>query len=157
MCWLFLGHWSSFTIGDCTFGLDFQFLSFADLFTGKPSHYIDAKNEAKSNWMRFVNCARDEKEQNLVAFQYLGQIYYRSFKPIPAGTELLVYYGKDYARDLGIERLFPDESKRSKLEDAGTVWILCNLIILVYVCAADSLGKSLFHFDQVQVSSDHLK
>ncbi|MBN3303181.1 PRDM9 methyltransferase, partial [Amia calva] len=31
---------------------------------------------------QFVNCARDEDEQNLVAFQYRGQVYYRSFRPI---------------------------------------------------------------------------
>ncbi|KAJ8032787.1 Histone-lysine N-methyltransferase PRDM9 [Holothuria leucospilota] len=71
--------------------------------------------------MRFVNCARNEKEQNLVAFQYLGQIYYRSFKPIPNGTELLVYYGKDYAKDLGIEMVpastIPRFIKQSKNKD----------------------------------------
>ncbi|PIK44738.1 Prdm9 [Apostichopus japonicus] len=94
--------------------------------SGKPSHYIDAKNETKSNWMRFVNCARDDREQNLVAFQYLGQIYYRSYKPIPCGTELLVYYGKDYARDLGIERIFPDESKRFHQTMPGTSSFVCE-------------------------------
>ena len=53
--------------------------------------------------MRYVNCARNESEQNLIAYQYRGQIYYRSFKPIHPGTELLVYYGEEYAKDLGIE------------------------------------------------------
>ena len=53
--------------------------------------------------MRYVNCARNEAEQNLVAYQYRSQIYYRSFKPIPAGTELLVFYGEEYAKELGIE------------------------------------------------------
>jgi len=33
-----------------------------------------------SNWMRYVNCANTETEQNLMAFQYKGGIYYRSFK-----------------------------------------------------------------------------
>ncbi|XP_062601673.1 zinc finger protein OZF-like [Saccostrea cucullata] len=54
--------------------------------------------------MRYVNCARSESEQNVVAFQYKGQIYYRSFKDIPAGTELLVWYGNDYGKELGIYR-----------------------------------------------------
>ena len=54
--------------------------------------------------MRFVNCAMTESDQNLVAFQYKGGIYYRSFKPIAPGTELLVWYGDEYARELGVIR-----------------------------------------------------
>ena len=54
--------------------------------------------------MRYVNCARSEFEQNLVAFQHQGQIFYRSFKDIAAGTELLVWYGHDYGKELGIFR-----------------------------------------------------
>ncbi|XP_062618847.1 zinc finger protein 708-like isoform X1 [Saccostrea cucullata] len=71
---------------------------------GHPSHFVNAFKEPFSNWMRYVNCARSESEQNLVAFQYKGQIYYRSFKDIPAGTELLVWYGHEYGRELGIYR-----------------------------------------------------
>ena len=52
--------------------------------------------------IRYVNCARDGEEQNLVAFQYRGGIVYRCCKPIAPGEELLVWYGEDYARDLGI-------------------------------------------------------
>eukprot|EP00057_Strongylocentrotus_purpuratus_P021476 XP_011675950.1 PREDICTED: histone-lysine N-methyltransferase PRDM9-like [Strongylocentrotus purpuratus] len=67
-----------------------------DLETGYDSGY------QTGNWMRYINCARNEGEQNLVAFQYLGEIYYRTFKPICPGRELLVYYGEQYAKDLGI-------------------------------------------------------
>ncbi|XP_033646206.1 histone-lysine N-methyltransferase PRDM9-like [Asterias rubens] len=66
------------------------------------SHYIDGKNPSKGNWMRYVNCACNEAEQNLVAYQYCGQIYYRSFKTISPGQELLVFYGEEYASELGI-------------------------------------------------------
>ncbi|XP_063436674.1 histone-lysine N-methyltransferase PRDM9-like [Mytilus trossulus] len=72
---------------------------------GTTSHYIDANNKTKSNWMRYVNCARNEDEQNLIAYQYKGQIFYRSFKDIAKGTELLVWYGQDYGKDLGIDRV----------------------------------------------------
>ncbi|XP_055764865.1 histone-lysine N-methyltransferase PRDM9-like [Salvelinus fontinalis] len=64
--------------------------------------YIDAKRDTHSNWMRYVNCARSEEEQNLLAFQYRGGILYRCCKPIAVGEELLVWYGEEYARDLGI-------------------------------------------------------
>ncbi|XP_028912955.1 histone-lysine N-methyltransferase PRDM9-like, partial [Ornithorhynchus anatinus] len=52
----------------------------------------------------YVNCARDEEEQNLVAFQYRGGIYYRTCQPVPPARELLVWYGDEYGRELGIER-----------------------------------------------------
>ncbi|XP_078287882.1 uncharacterized protein LOC144612198 [Rhinoraja longicauda] len=52
--------------------------------------------------MRFVNCARKKEEQNLVAFQHWGNIYYRTCKPVPPHCELLVWYGDDYAKELGI-------------------------------------------------------
>ncbi|XP_078321500.1 uncharacterized protein LOC111115202 [Crassostrea virginica] len=71
---------------------------------GRPSHFVNAFKEPISNWMRYVNCARSEFEQNLVAFQHQGQIFYRSFKDIAAGTELLVWYGHDYGKELGIFR-----------------------------------------------------
>ena len=64
--------------------------------------YVDGKNEKSATWMRFVNCARNVNEQNLVAYQYLGQIYYRTFRDIDPNMELLVWYGEEYAEELGI-------------------------------------------------------
>ena len=49
-----------------------------------------------------MNCSRVEEEQNLIAYQYRGEIYYRAYKDIQAGVELLVWYGEDYAAHLGI-------------------------------------------------------
>ncbi|XP_046408198.1 histone-lysine N-methyltransferase PRDM9-like [Ischnura elegans] len=69
----------------------------------KVIHYIDAYNPSRSNWMRYVNCARNEEEQNLVAFQYKGEIYYRTTQEIMPGVELLVWYGDDYGKELGID------------------------------------------------------
>ncbi|CAN0232242.1 unnamed protein product [Lampetra planeri] len=68
----------------------------------KDREYVDAQDESKSNWMRFVNCARNEQEQNLVAFQHRGQIYYRTFRAVGPGSELLVWYGEEFAQELGI-------------------------------------------------------
>uniref|UniRef100_A0A8C3FMZ6 PR/SET domain 7 n=1 Tax=Chrysemys picta bellii TaxID=8478 RepID=A0A8C3FMZ6_CHRPI len=65
--------------------------------------YIDGKDETNANWMRYVNCARDEEEQNLVAFQYHGKIYYRVCRPILPHSELLVWYGDEYGKELGIK------------------------------------------------------
>ncbi|XP_059143954.1 histone-lysine N-methyltransferase PRDM9-like [Physella acuta] len=70
---------------------------------GRPSHFVDASDSSDSNWMRFVNCARCEDEQCVTAYQHKGEIYYRAHRDISAGTEILVYYGDSYARDLGIQ------------------------------------------------------
>ena len=53
--------------------------------------------------MAKINCPGKTSKQNLVGFQLEGQIYYRVSQDIPAGTELLVWYGKGYATDLGID------------------------------------------------------
>ncbi|CAI9164372.1 unnamed protein product [Rangifer tarandus platyrhynchus] len=65
--------------------------------------YVDGKDTSWANWMRYVNCARDDEEQNLVAFQYHGQIFYRTCQVIRPGCELLVWYGDKYGQDLGIK------------------------------------------------------
>ena len=69
----------------------------------RPLYCVDAEDCGTANWMRYVNCARHEEEQNLMAFQYRGEMYYRTFKNIPAHAELLVWYGDDYGRELGID------------------------------------------------------
>ncbi|XP_078389634.1 histone-lysine N-methyltransferase PRDM7-like [Cetorhinus maximus] len=87
--------------------------------------YIDAKDESKSNWMRFVNCARKEEEQNLVAFQHCGRIYYRTCKPVPPRCELLVWYGDEYAEELGIKWTAMWMAKQEpKCKDSDPNWEL---------------------------------
>ena len=50
---------------------------------------------------RYVNCARDDEEQNLVAFQYHEQIFYRTCRVVRPGCELLVWCGDEYGQELG--------------------------------------------------------
>ncbi|XP_043237184.1 histone-lysine N-methyltransferase PRDM9-like isoform X5 [Amphibalanus amphitrite] len=76
-------------------------------------HSVNAVDPSCSNWLRRVNCARSEEEQNLVAFQYRGQVYFRTSKAIPRGSELLVYYGDDSARELTVHSETSGESVTS--------------------------------------------
>ncbi|XP_075045994.1 E3 SUMO-protein ligase ZBED1-like [Mixophyes fleayi] len=69
----------------------------------KSYFYIDASDDSKSSWMRYVACASTDEEHNLTVFQYRGKIYYRACQPIPSGTELLVWIGEEYARTLGLK------------------------------------------------------
>ena len=89
---------------------------------GRTVWYIDGADLNRANWLRFVNCARNEDEQNLFAFQFRGRIYYRSYKVINPGEELLVYYGDSYAKQLGIEKLESnDGNKEEKVFQESTV------------------------------------
>ena len=81
---------------------------------GRTVWYIDGADLNRANWLRFVNCARNEDEQNLVAFQFRGRIYYRSYKAINPGEELLVYYGDSYAKQLGIDKLEGNDGNKEE-------------------------------------------
>ncbi|XP_067328963.1 PR domain zinc finger protein 2 [Anolis sagrei] len=57
---------------------------------------VDATDPQKGNWLRYVNWARSGKEQNLFPLEINRSIYYKTFKPIEPGEELLVWYnGED--------------------------------------------------------------
>lgn len=77
------------------------------------AHFLDASDENNSSWMRFIQCARHRGEQNLFVFQYHGSIYYRAFKNILVGEELLVWYDEKYPQYLGIPYELSDLSSRS--------------------------------------------
>ncbi len=83
---------------------------------------MNASDETRANWLRYVNCARNYKEQNVVAFQYTEHIFYRACKDIPPSCELCVWYGREYARDLGIDPHVPTQG------DFITSWRKGNLL-----------------------------
>ena len=103
------------------------------------SHYIDAEDTRFSNWLRYVNCARSESEQNLLAFQYHGEVYYRTICPIKAGTELLVWYGDEYGRELGI--VTDDDQIERLYHDAGQCAVCLSAF---YVLTTPSPDMSRF-------------
>ncbi|XP_058515271.1 histone-lysine N-methyltransferase PRDM7-like [Ochotona princeps] len=71
---------------------------------GRNSHeYVDGKDTSLANWMRYVNCACNDEEQNLVAFHYHRHIFYRTCQVIKAGCELLIWYGYENGQKLGIK------------------------------------------------------
>ena len=66
---------------------------------GKLDYFIDAGNEDTSSWLRWVNCSRHVKEENVRFFACLGKAFYVTLRDIHPGQELLVYYGDTYAKD----------------------------------------------------------
>ncbi|KAM9424867.1 histone-lysine N-methyltransferase PRDM9 isoform 2-T2 [Pholidichthys leucotaenia] len=63
-----------------------------EICKGKDQYeYIDAAKETHSNWMRYVNYARNKDEANLLAVQYKGSILFHCSRAIQAGEELMVW------------------------------------------------------------------
>ncbi|KAJ0016165.1 hypothetical protein NQD34_014455 [Periophthalmus magnuspinnatus] len=53
--------------------------------------YIDGVKDTHSNWMRYVNSARNKEEANLIAVQYKGSILFHCCGTVHAGDELMVW------------------------------------------------------------------
>ncbi|KAL4718734.1 hypothetical protein ACJJTC_009372 [Scirpophaga incertulas] len=76
--------------------------------------------------MRYVNCSRHWEEQNLIAYQYQGQIYYRTIKIIPKFTELLVFYGGEFAQMLGVNLKLYNQTLPPPLKHSGVAVLQNN-------------------------------
>ena len=68
--------------------------------------------------MRFVNCARFESEQNLDAVEVDGEVFYFTYKRVMAGKELLVWYGDNCAKTLGINIGSPGKQLADNMQPA---------------------------------------
>ncbi|KAM9486927.1 uncharacterized protein Hap1MRO34_006825 isoform 1-T1 [Clarias gariepinus] len=96
--------------------------------------YIDGAREVHANWMRYVNCARHDEEQNLVAFQYRGGILYRCCRAINPGQELLVWYEEEYAKELSpaFDYLWNKKSSTNELNNTLLQSFSCSTCALSY-------------------------
>ena len=88
--------------------MQYNYCNFLQIYKeGEVSHFIDGSDENSSSWMRFIRCARSRVEQNMGAYQYGQNIYYKACRDISAGEELLVWYsdryGKHFEIPIGLE------------------------------------------------------
>ncbi|XP_012943945.2 PR domain zinc finger protein 14-like [Aplysia californica] len=86
---------------------------------GKLSHFIDGRGNT-GNWMSYINCARYAQEQNLIAIQVEGEIWYEACKDIPQGTELLVWYGDCYLQFMGVPVALKEMADGGAQEEADS-------------------------------------
>lgn len=70
---------------------------------------VSEKSDVSLSWMLYVKPARDRHEQNLEAFRDVnGRIFFRSIRSIEAGDQLFVWYSDQFAMEIGIPPLTPD-------------------------------------------------
>lgn len=86
----------------------------------------DTTDEEHCNWMIFVRPAKSIREQNLIAYQEEGQIYFVSLKPIAANTELKVWYSREYARSIN-KGMLPQESANRRIDDNKLQCLQCEV------------------------------
>lgn len=98
--------------------------SFSPLFQiyrgGELQNFIDGYNIHKSNWMRYVNPARSMAEQNLVACQNNGEIYFYTIRPVEPNQELLVWYSQEFAQRLCSQQ---SNTKPSECSWYAHIWV----------------------------------
>lgn len=96
-----------------------QFLSCFKVFhEGEVSYFIDGKYELK-NWLKFVNCARSEREQNLIVVQDGFRVFFEVTCDIFEGTELLVWYGDSYLKYMGLPITMKEKISPQLLSNLG--------------------------------------
>ncbi|XP_053373954.1 PR domain-containing protein 11-like [Mercenaria mercenaria] len=89
--------------------------------------WIDAKDVSLSNWLRYFNTPTTIAMENVVAFQFKGEMFYQVFKSIQPGTEMLIWYGENYGDYLKIEEFEPPRyyfSYRKYIDSESTVLFL---------------------------------
>ena len=106
-------HSGYFRPGVNNFVCLFIFQIFQD---GELTHYVDGAGDQR-NWMKYVNCARHDGEQNLVLIQEEGELFYEVCIDIAEGSELLVWYGDTYLKYMGIPITM--KTKLTKIENDG--------------------------------------
>ena len=109
---------------------------------GRVTHWVDGQDPRRSNWLRYINCASSVESQNMTAFQSGGVIYYRTVQTIRPNTELLVWYGDDYASELGLISVSFTKSLN--------LITLCKMmhasIVVIARVAVTFLNRILFNF-----------
>ncbi|XP_046581379.1 mucin-6-like isoform X1 [Haliotis rubra] len=63
---------------------------------------VDVSDEAECNWLMYVKPAPTLQDQNVVVYQRGAELYFVTNKDIEAGSEMLFWFAKDYAKLLGL-------------------------------------------------------
>uniref|UniRef100_A0AAV2K431 Tissue-resident T-cell transcription regulator protein ZNF683 n=1 Tax=Knipowitschia caucasica TaxID=637954 RepID=A0AAV2K431_KNICA len=87
---------------------------------GQLEHFIDGFDVRSSNWMRFVNPARAQSEQNLVACQNGHHVYFYTMCAVEPGKELLVWYSPEFSQRLCGDKAGTDAKNECADEDDKT-------------------------------------
>lgn len=72
---------------------------------GGELRFYQLHSDESCNWMKFVRFAENADEQNVVAYLQEERVYFATVRPISAGEELKVWYGRKYGMSIGKPQL----------------------------------------------------
>lgn len=67
---------------------------------GKIPYYINGKDEQYGNWMGYI---KKKKNTLYLLFNIIPKFTTEFYKDVKPDDECLVWYGEEYAKDLGID------------------------------------------------------
>ena len=85
---------------------------------GEVTYFVDGKHDP-NNWLKFINCARYEREQNMIVTQVGDEVFFEVVCDILEGTELLVWYGDAYLKYMGIPITMKEKIPAQMLSNLG--------------------------------------
>uniref|UniRef100_A0A8D8SMJ5 Histone-lysine N-methyltransferase PRDM9 n=2 Tax=Cacopsylla melanoneura TaxID=428564 RepID=A0A8D8SMJ5_9HEMI len=107
---------------------------------GTDNTYIDLMDKSKANYLAYINCARNVKEQNLIRYfnETDKKFYFISKRFIPQYSELLADYGTEFRKTIGIGDL---DFNRSR--DLKRRVFLCNKCLRASYTPVDLMPNHL--------------
>uniref|UniRef100_A0A8D9AQ06 Histone-lysine N-methyltransferase PRDM9 n=1 Tax=Cacopsylla melanoneura TaxID=428564 RepID=A0A8D9AQ06_9HEMI len=95
---------------------------------GTDNTYIDLMDKSKANYLAYINCARNVKEQNLIRYfnETDKKFYFISKRFIPQYSELLADYGTEFRKTIGIGDL--DFNRSRDLKNTGAPCSVCRKV-----------------------------
>lgn len=95
--------------------------------------------------MKYIQCARNENEQNMVVFQFGADIYFQTYKKIEIGEELLVWYAEYYEQYYGIPVGVRNLAKTKGCSETGQQNVFCCNVIELLESSVLWIVQSLSH------------
>lgn len=69
-------------------------------------YFVDVGFFVNGNWLRYVNCVRNEQEENFNVVFCEDLVFYIILKDIVLNIELFMWYGIWYGNFFGIKRVY---------------------------------------------------
>ena len=81
---------------------------------------MEQDEKSSGHWMKYIQCARNTTEQNTVVFQFGPDLYFRTYKTIRPGEEILVWYAEYYEQHHGIPVGVRKVNNTNEVSQTGT-------------------------------------
>ncbi|XP_028278470.1 zinc finger protein 488 isoform X2 [Parambassis ranga] len=109
------------------------------------------------SWLRLVQAARNEEEQNIEAFLKAGQLYVRTTRDIRQEEELLVWYDQELSHLLGFTDTAKEEFKCGRCSQVfkNKYPFLTHCRFLCTQVKSDTWSRDVYEHKHVEIKRQH--